>query len=142
MLIFIAILIILNYQCNSFNANLGIFKSPTMPVYPKLSTNYIPKCEMQMNIFGDAIRFFSNLNKEASAKHILIKGPGANAKLEKIKEEILSAPDISLAFSEIASKVRNSNSNIIIQVFIFLTFRSVNVHLLIEEEIWVHLNQV
>ena len=31
---------------------------------------------LQMNFFEDAARFFSNLNKEASAKHILIKGPG------------------------------------------------------------------
>lgn len=32
---------------------------------------------LQMNFFEDAARFFSNLNKEASAKHILIKGPGS-----------------------------------------------------------------
>jgi hypothetical protein len=31
---------------------------------------------LQMNFFEDAFRFLGNLNKEASAKHILIKGPG------------------------------------------------------------------
>jgi hypothetical protein len=34
------------------------------------------KSSLKMNFFEDAFRFFSNLNKEASAKHILMKGPG------------------------------------------------------------------
>ena len=29
--------------------------------------------QLQMNFFEDAVRYFTNLNKEASAKHILIK---------------------------------------------------------------------
>lgn len=58
-----------------------------------------------MNFFDDAFRFFSNMNKEASAKHILIKGQGASAKLELLKKELEGAPDLSVAFSELASKV-------------------------------------
>lgn len=60
---------------------------------------------LQMNVFGDAIRFFTNLNKEASASHILIKGTGASEKLKKIKEEIVSSENVMVAFSEIAKKV-------------------------------------
>ena len=41
-----------------------------------------------MNFFDDAFRFFTNMNKEASAKHILIKGQGASAKLELLKKEL------------------------------------------------------
>ena len=60
---------------------------------------------LSMNLFEDAARFFSNMNKEASAKHILMKGPGASAKLEALKAELATAPDLSVAFSELASKV-------------------------------------
>jgi hypothetical protein len=60
---------------------------------------------LKMNFFSDAARFFTNLNKEASAKHILIKGANADSKLLKIKEELEAADDVSAAFSEIAAKV-------------------------------------
>ena len=58
-----------------------------------------------MNLIEDAFRFFSNMNKEASAKHILMKGSGAKAKLEALKAELAAAPDLSVAFSELAQKV-------------------------------------
>jgi hypothetical protein len=45
------------------------------------------------------------LNKEASAKHILIKGPEASKKLAVLKEELSKASDVSAAFSELAMKV-------------------------------------
>jgi peptidyl-prolyl cis-trans isomerase C len=61
--------------------------------------------DLQMNVFGDAMRFFSNMNKEASAKHILITGNDAVSKLNVIKAELTSAEDLSTAFSELASKV-------------------------------------
>ena len=41
-----------------------------------------------MNFFDDAFRFFSNLNKEASAKHILLKGSDGFKKLELLKAEL------------------------------------------------------
>ena len=63
------------------------------------------KNEMQMNFFEDAFRFFSNMKKEASAKHILIKGPDAVSKLNILKQELEGASDLSAAFSEVASKV-------------------------------------
>ena len=58
-----------------------------------------------MNFFEDAVRFFSNMKKEASAKHILIKGAGAVEKLNVIKAELVGVEDLSGAFSELASKV-------------------------------------
>lgn len=61
---------------------------------------------MQMNFFEDAFRFLSNMKKEASAKHILIKGPEASKKLQILKDELASATDVSAAFSELASKVK------------------------------------
>jgi len=61
--------------------------------------------ELKMNFFSDAARFFLNMKKEASAKHILIKGPGADSKLAQLKDEINNAENISEAFSTIASKV-------------------------------------
>lgn len=60
---------------------------------------------LQMNFFSDAVRFFGNLNKEASAKHILIKGDDADSKLAIIKQELQDAPNVAVAFSEIAAKV-------------------------------------
>lgn len=60
---------------------------------------------LQMNVFSDAVRFFSNMNKEASAKHILMSGPEAFNKLSVLKEELKSATDVSAAFSELAAKV-------------------------------------
>lgn len=61
--------------------------------------------ELRMNIVNDAFRFFSNMNKEASAKHILISGPEAVSKLNLIKNELVGVEDLSNAFSELASKV-------------------------------------
>eukprot|EP00600_Ochromonadales_sp_CCMP1393_P012504 CAMPEP_0175005720 /NCGR_PEP_ID=MMETSP0005-20121125/5462_1 /TAXON_ID=420556 /ORGANISM="Ochromonas sp., Strain CCMP1393" /LENGTH=175 /DNA_ID=CAMNT_0016260981 /DNA_START=38 /DNA_END=565 /DNA_ORIENTATION=- len=60
---------------------------------------------LQMNVLEDAFRFFSNMKKEASAKHILIKGDDAGSKLQVLKEELESAEDVSAAFSELAAKV-------------------------------------
>ncbi len=63
------------------------------------------KSTFTMNFFEDAFRFFSNLNKEASAKHILMTGPEASKKLTILKEELKGATDLSTAFSELAMKV-------------------------------------
>lgn len=60
---------------------------------------------IKMNFFEDAVRFFSNMKKEASAKHILIKGPDAVSKLMIIKGELEGVEDLSAAFSELAAKV-------------------------------------
>ena len=68
-------------------------------------SSVVRRNEMQMNFFEDAFRFFSNMKKEASAKHILIKGPDAVSKLEILKKELEGATDLSAAFSEVASKV-------------------------------------
>ncbi len=62
-------------------------------------------CELQMNFFEDASRFFSNMNKEASAKHILMKGSDARTKLNTLKNELAEAEDLSAAFSDLAAKV-------------------------------------
>lgn len=61
--------------------------------------------EIKMNIFEDAFRFFGNMDKEASAKHILIKGPDASEKLSILKADLENAEDVSSAFSELAAKV-------------------------------------
>lgn len=45
------------------------------------------------------------MNKEASAKHILMTGPEASKKLALLKEELKGSTDVSAAFSELASKV-------------------------------------
>ena len=63
------------------------------------------KNAIKMNFFEDAVRFFSNMKKEASAKHILIKGAGATDKLNILKAELAGVEDLSAAFSELASKV-------------------------------------
>ena len=63
------------------------------------------RTDLKMNFFEDAFRFFTNMNKEASAKHILIKGPDASKKLELLKKELETAEDLSVAFSELAAKV-------------------------------------
>jgi hypothetical protein len=60
-----------------------------------------------MNFFEDAVRFFSNMKKEASAKHILISGPDAVSKLSIIKGELVGAEDLSEAFSVLAAKVNH-----------------------------------
>ena len=64
-----------------------------------------PATTISMNIVSDAFRFFSNMNKEASAKHILMSGPNANDKLSLLKGELDAAEDLSNAFSELAAKV-------------------------------------
>jgi peptidyl-prolyl cis-trans isomerase C len=60
-----------------------------------------------MNFFDDAARFFSNMNKEASAKHILIKGSDANVKCNELKTSLDAVPseELDAAFSELAAKV-------------------------------------
>ena len=60
-----------------------------------------------MNFFEDAFRFFGNMNKEASAKHILIKGDSgmARQKLQELKMELENADDLSAAFSDLAAQV-------------------------------------
>jgi hypothetical protein len=73
----------------------------TMPQIAKMQN----KSNLKMNFFEDAFRFFSNMNKEASAKHILIKGPDASNKLNILKDELKGAENLSVAFSELASKV-------------------------------------
>ena len=65
----------------------------------------ISRSTISMNFFEDAVRFFSNMKKEASAKHILIKGPDAASKLAIIKGELEGVEDLSAAFSELAAKV-------------------------------------
>jgi peptidyl-prolyl cis-trans isomerase C len=60
---------------------------------------------LQMNFFTDAARFFSNMNKEASAKHILVKSSDATSKLKSLKEELEQSENLSTAFSELAAKV-------------------------------------
>ena len=66
---------------------------------------YISRNTLQMNFFEDAVRFFSNMKKEASAKHILIKGSDAVSKLTIIKSELVGVEDLSAAFSDLAAKV-------------------------------------
>jgi hypothetical protein len=61
--------------------------------------------ELKMGFFDDAFRFFSNLNKEASAKHILIKGADASKKLTLLKAELANSTNISEDFSKLAAKV-------------------------------------
>lgn len=63
------------------------------------------RSNVQMNVINDAFRFFSNMKKEASAKHILVSGPGATEKLNVIKAELDGVEDLSNAFSELAAKV-------------------------------------
>ena len=66
---------------------------------------YASRQQPSMNFFDDAFRFFSNMKKEASAKHILIKGPEGKAKLAILKKDLEAAADVSAAFSELAAKV-------------------------------------
>ncbi len=58
--------------------------------------------QLHMNFFSDAIKYFSNLKMEASAKHILLKGDGARERLLALKSELLAAPDVLTAFTEAA----------------------------------------
>jgi peptidyl-prolyl cis-trans isomerase C len=59
---------------------------------------------LQMNFFDDAFRYFSQLNKEASAKHILIKGENAVKRCNELKGELAESSDVSVTFSELAAK--------------------------------------
>jgi|MDTB01.1.fsa_nt_gb peptidyl-prolyl cis-trans isomerase C len=71
------------------------------------SRTVVPSRGLQMNFFEDAFRFFGNMNKEASAKHILIKGDSgvARQKLQDLKAELETAEDLSAAFSDLAAQV-------------------------------------
>ena len=60
---------------------------------------------LQMNFFNDAFRYFTNLNKEASAKHILIKGPDGASKCLELKEQLAGAENLSEKFSQLAVEV-------------------------------------
>ena len=69
-----------------------------------------------MNIVQDAFKFFSNMKKEASAKHILVTGDGAAGKLSLVKAELegITGDDLSAAFSELAAKVDSYYSRLIL----------------------------
>lgn len=85
--------------------NMGFVKGGISPkIVNNRVSHYKSSSSLQMNFFEDAFRFFSNMKKEASAKHILVKGPDAAAKLTSIKAELEASPDVSAAFSEMASK--------------------------------------
>ena len=71
----------------------------------QISSNYVKGISLEMGFLDDAFRFFSNLNKEASAKHILIKGPDASKKLILLKAELVNSTNISEDFSKLALKV-------------------------------------
>eukprot|EP01041_Mallomonas_annulata_P003458 gene3458-6884_t len=71
---------------------------------PSRSVSGTRRSTLQMNFFEDAVKFFSNMNKEASAKHILVKGPGGLARCEEIKAALLESENLSEAFSEYALK--------------------------------------
>lgn len=90
------------YACVGFSVSRFSTKSLNVPRSLNLAHN---KLELKMNFFEDAFKFFSNMNKEASARHILISGPDASKKLEVLKAELDGAADITAAFSELASKV-------------------------------------
>ena len=103
-------LLFLSFDCfhNRFSFNIV---SPSSKIYSNHVNSYSPSPSrsrnsvVKMNFFEDATRFFTNLNKEASAKHILMTGPDASKKLSILKTELESSEDISAAFSELASKV-------------------------------------
>lgn len=85
---------------HNVNSNAGVSSAVYAMQQKKTRTS------LQMNFFSDAARFLTNLNKEASAKHILMTGPEASRKLTILKEELRDSKDISAAFSELAAKVR------------------------------------
>lgn len=89
------------------------------------------RTEIKMNFFEDAVRFFSNMKKEASAKHILIKGPGATEKLNVIKAELVGAEDLSAAFSDLASKVHSESGIAELTSCLLVTTASLPPHLLL-----------
>ena len=82
----------------------AVGKHAAQSISPQLVRRNVPNT-LQMNFFGDAFRFFSNMNKEASAKHILLKGDDASTKLLAVKDELQKAEDLSTAFSEMAVKI-------------------------------------
>ena len=92
-------------------SNPSMIKSSSVSAFPiVIHQKYEQKLGLKMSFFDDAFKFFSNMNKEASAKHILISGPDAAKKLEILKSELDGAGDVSAAFSEIASKVVYTSS--------------------------------
>ena len=97
MLYFASILLIITSQA------LGFSPSMRFRVNGLVSNSYRTS-SLQMNFFDDALRFFSNMNKEASAKHILIKGANAEAKCLALKEELVGSDNLSNAFSELAAR--------------------------------------
>lgn len=115
--ILFALIVVMTFlsTTKSFNNRLQLTRN-------SYSTRFLTHREtyVKMSIFEDAFRFFSNLNKEASAKHILIKSSNANEVLMKVKTEIESADDVSLAFSEIASKVNLFHIYIALFLLIFI----------------------
>ena len=85
-IVFLVLIIVTTLNnVNSFRACVGsraLLSSRTGPIIiTHQRTNSKQSTQLQMNFFSDAVRFFTNLNKEASAKHILIKGPGITLKL-------------------------------------------------------------
>ena len=69
-----------------------------------------------MNFFEDAFRYFTNLDKEASAKHILLTGPNASKELEIVKQNIMANvtannTDLLTAFSDQAMLVSRCPSS-------------------------------
>mmetsp|Transcript_24930 Transcript_24930/g.25147 ORF Transcript_24930/g.25147 Transcript_24930/m.25147 type:complete len:155 (-) Transcript_24930:165-629(-) len=71
---------------------------------PARNMHGIRRSNVQMNFLEDAVKFFSNMNKEASAKHILIKGPEGKSKCEELKTSLKEAENLSESFSELALK--------------------------------------
>mmetsp|Transcript_12521 Transcript_12521/g.12134 ORF Transcript_12521/g.12134 Transcript_12521/m.12134 type:complete len:168 (+) Transcript_12521:108-611(+) len=100
---FLTIFIVLTIAITTINAFM-ITPSRRMSVSFSQKQISSSRSTLKMNFFEDAVRFFSNMKKEASAKHILIKGPGAVEKLNILKGELGGAEDLSAAFSELASK--------------------------------------
>jgi len=107
----------MNFIVNLAYLLLALLSSSLDTAYRLQTTSYTPSYKgdslqyrqsphtLQMNVFSDAVRFFTNMNKEASAKHILMSGPEAFNKLNVLKEELSTATDVSAAFSELAAKV-------------------------------------
>lgn len=96
-------------------------------------------CALKMNFFEDAYRYFTNLNKEASAKHILIKGEYSEAKCLELLEQLKGVENISEAFSELAIKVNTVYCTR--QLISILYARKANAHRQNVEETLVHLSQ-
>jgi peptidyl-prolyl cis-trans isomerase C len=110
MLCLILLLVLCNVQC--FSPAISLASPSVASRLASVSTPFVvssssrvDRTQVNMNIFEDAYRFFTNLKKEASAKHILMTGSGASDKLRLLKTELETATDLNTAFSELASKV-------------------------------------